>query len=66
MKKIDKIISAISNEIPENASLKFGTSLNPLLRSKIRIMALGRGPISPYVTAAVNDTNFPQSNHNQL
>ena len=66
LSKIDRIISAISNEIPEEASLKFGTSLNPMLRSKIRIMALGRGPISPYVTAAVNDTNFPQPNLSHL
>lgn len=64
--KIDKIISAISNEIPEEASLKFGTSLNPTLGSKIRIMALGRGPISPYVQAAADNSEFPQSNLNHL
>jgi cell division protein FtsZ len=61
LSKIDRIISTISSEIPEEASLKFGTSLNPSLGSKIRIMALGRGPISPYVKAAVNGTEFPLS-----
>ncbi|MFX0074838.1 MAG: cell division protein FtsZ [Candidatus Hermodarchaeota archaeon] len=63
---MDKIISTISSEIPEEASLKFGTSLNPTLGSKIRIMALGRGPISPYVQAAIDGTDFPCSNQNQL
>jgi len=62
LSKIDKIISAISNEIPEDATLKFGTALNPMLGSKIRIMALGRGPISPYVQAAGEESQFPQSN----
>ncbi|MHA2288074.1 MAG: cell division protein FtsZ [Promethearchaeota archaeon] len=64
--KIDRIISTISSEIPENASLKFGTSLNPTLGSKIRIMALGRGPISPYVQAAIHGTEFPHTNIGQL
>lgn len=62
LSKIDKIVSAISNEIPEDATLKFGTALNPMLGSKIRIMALGRGPISPYVQAAGEESQFPQSN----
>jgi cell division protein FtsZ len=62
LSKIDKIVSAISNEIPEDATLKFGTALNPMLGSKIRIMALGRGPISPYVQAAGDESQFPQSN----
>ncbi len=62
LSKIDKIISTISHEIPKEASLKFGTSLNPSLGSKIRIMALGRGPISPYVQAAVDNTEFPNIN----
>ena len=66
LSKIDKIVSAISNEIPEDASLKFGTSLNPTLGSKIRIMALGRGPISPYVQSAIDGTEFPHSNFSQL
>jgi len=62
LSKMDKIISTISNEIPKQASLKFGTALNPSLGSKIRIMALGRGPISPYVRASVDNTDFPNSN----
>jgi len=66
LSKIDRIISTISSEIPENASLKFGTSINPTLGSKIRIMALGRGPISPYVQAAIDGTEFPHSDLNQL
>lgn len=66
LSKIDRIISTISSEIPESASLKFGTSLNPTLGSKIRIMALGRGPISPYVQAAIHGTEFPHSNIRQL
>ena len=66
LSKIDRIISTISSEIPEDASLKFGTSLNPTLGSKIRIMALGRGPISPYVQAAIDGSKFPHSNINHL
>jgi cell division protein FtsZ len=66
LSQIDKIISTISSEIPEDASLKFGTSINPMLGSKIRIMALGRGPISPYVQAAIDGTEFPHSNFNKL
>jgi cell division protein FtsZ len=62
LSKMDKIISTISHEIPKEASLKFGTALNPSLGSKIRIMALGRGPISPYVSAAVDNTTFPNFN----
>jgi len=66
LSQIDKIISTVSSEIPEDASLKFGTSINPTLGSKIRIMALGRGPISPYVQAAIDGTEFPHSNISQL
>ncbi|TFG03958.1 MAG: cell division protein FtsZ [Promethearchaeota archaeon] len=62
LSKMDRIISTISNEIPKEASLKFGTALNPSLGAKIRIMALGRGPISPYVRAAIDNTEFPNSN----
>jgi cell division protein FtsZ len=62
LSKMDKIISTISHEIPKEASLKFGTALNPSLGSKIRIMALGRGPISPYVRAAVDNIAFPNTN----
>ncbi len=66
LSQIDKIISTVSSEIPEDASLKFGTSINPMLGSKIRIMALGRGPISPYVQAAIDGTEFPHSNFSQF
>ncbi len=66
LSQIDKIISTVSSEIPEDASLKFGTSINPMLGSKIRIMALGRGPISPYVQAAIDGTEFPHSNFSHL
>ena len=61
LSKIDKIVSAISTEIPEDASLKFGTALDPSLGSKIRIMTLARGPVSPYVKAAVDGVDFPNS-----
>jgi cell division protein FtsZ len=66
LSNIDRIISTISSEIPEDASLKFGTSLNPTLGSKIRIMALGRGPISPYVQEAIDGTEFPRTHISQL
>ncbi|MFX1586798.1 MAG: cell division protein FtsZ [Promethearchaeota archaeon] len=59
LSKIDKIIATITDEIPEEASLKFGTALDPSLKSKVRIMALGRGPISPYVQASMDGTDFP-------
>jgi cell division protein FtsZ len=54
LSNIDNIISTISHEIPEEAQLKFGTSMDPTLGSKIKIMALGRGPVSPYVKDAFN------------
>ncbi|MEJ2248714.1 MAG: cell division protein FtsZ [Candidatus Lokiarchaeota archaeon] len=58
--KIDKIISTISSEIPSEAQLKFGSNMDPQLGSKIRIMVLGRGPVSPYVRSAVDDDiSFP-------
>ena len=66
LSKIDKIIATITDEIPEEASLKFGTALDPSLKSKVRIMALGRGPISPYVQASMNGTDFPQPNFTTL
>lgn len=50
----DKIVSTISNEVPQDAKVKFGTSMDPNLETKIRIMVLGKGPISPYVKAAVD------------
>jgi cell division protein FtsZ len=66
LSKIDKIIATITDEIPEQASLKFGTALDPSLKSKVRIMALGRGPISPYVKASMDGTEFPQPNFTTL
>ena len=66
LSKIDKIIATITDEIPEEASLKFGTALDPSLKSKVRIMALGRGPISPYVQASMDGTDFPQPNFTTL
>jgi cell division protein FtsZ len=54
LSNINNIVSTISNEIPEDAQLKFGTSMDPTLGSKIKIMALGRGPVSPYIKDAFN------------
>jgi cell division protein FtsZ len=54
LSKMDRIVSTISNEIPRDAQLKLGTSMDPNLGSKIRIMVLGKGPVSPYVRAAVD------------
>lgn len=53
--KMDDIVSTISNEIPIEAQLKVGTAMDPNIGSKIRIMVLGRGPISPYVKTAVDN-----------
>ncbi len=52
---MDSIVSTISNEIPSTAQLKVGNAIVPELGSKIRIMALGNGPVSPYVTAAIDE-----------
>ena len=52
--KVDKVVSTISHEIPEKAHLKFGTSMDPTLGSKVKIMVVGNGPVSPYVRAALN------------
>ena len=52
---MDSIISTISDEIPSNAQLKVGNAVDPKLGSKIRIMVLGRGPVSPYVRAAIDN-----------
>jgi cell division protein FtsZ len=57
--KMDSIIATISNELPSSTQLKIGTAMDPEFGKKIRIMALGRGPISPYVRAALdNDDKF--------
>ena len=59
LSKVDKVISTISNEIPEEAQLKFGVQNKPDMGSKIKIMVLANGPVSPYVRAAVDsDIDF--------
>ena len=59
LSKVDKVISTISNEIPEEAQLKFGVQNKPDMGSKIKIMVLANGPVSPYVRAAVDsDKDF--------
>ncbi len=60
LSNVDKIVSTISNEVPQEAKIKFGANMDPELDTKIRIMVLGRGNISPYVRAAVNaDDDIP-------
>jgi cell division protein FtsZ len=60
LSNVDKIVSTISNEVPQEAKIKFGANMDPELDTKIKIMVLGRGNISPYVRAAVNaDDNIP-------
>ena len=54
LSKINKVLSTITKDIPQEAKLKFGTNMDPELGSKIRIMVLGKGPVSPYVRAAVD------------
>lgn len=54
LSNVDKIVSTISNEVPDRAKIKFGANLDPNLDTKIRIMVLGKGPISPYVRSAVD------------
>jgi cell division protein FtsZ len=59
LSKVDKVVSTISNQIPEDAQLKFGVQNKPDMGSKIKIMVLANGPVSPYVRAAVDaDINF--------
>lgn len=55
LNKVNKIVSTITNDIPPEAHLKFGTKLDPDLGSVIKIMVLGKGPVSPYVIHAVNE-----------
>lgn len=61
LSNVDKIVSTISNEVPQDAKIKFGANMDPNLEnSKIKIMVVGRGPISPYVRAAVDaDDDIP-------
>lgn len=59
LSKVDKVVSTISNMIPEEAQLKFGVQNKPDMGSKIKIMVLANGPVSPYVRAAVDsDIDF--------
>jgi cell division protein FtsZ len=63
LSKVDKVVSTISNEIPEEAQLKFGVQNKPDMGSKIKIMVLANGPVSPYVRAAVDsDIDFTPTN----
>ncbi len=63
LSKVDKVVSTISTQIPEEAQLKFGVQNKPDMGSKIKIMVLANGPVSPYVRAAVDsDIDFSQSN----
>ncbi len=54
LSKVNRIVSTISNDIPNRAELKFGVKMDPELASKIRISVLGKGPVSPYVKYAIN------------
>ncbi|MBY8984092.1 MAG: cell division FtsZ family protein [Candidatus Lokiarchaeota archaeon] len=54
LSKVDSVISTITNGIPESAQLKFGVQNKPGMGSKVKIMVLANGPISPYVQAAVD------------
>ncbi len=56
--KLDKIVSSVSSELPTKTQLKVGTTMDPGIGDKIRILVLGRGPISPYVRASVNDNDL--------
>ncbi len=57
LSKVDSVISTITNGIPENAQLKFGVQNKPGMGSKVKIMVLANGPVSPYVQAAVDSDN---------
>ncbi len=62
LSKVDKIVSTITDDIPPDANLKFGTNVDPSLRKSIKIMVLGSGPVSPYVRSAMDsDTKIPVS-----
>jgi cell division protein FtsZ len=55
LSKLDNVVSTISNELPSNTQLKVGTTMDPTIGEKIRILALGRGPVSPYVRASLEN-----------
>ncbi|MFX1425820.1 MAG: cell division protein FtsZ [Promethearchaeota archaeon] len=54
LSKVDSVISTITNGIPEEAQLKFGVQNKPDMGSKVKIMVLANGPVSPYVQAAMD------------
>ncbi|MHA2392054.1 MAG: cell division protein FtsZ [Promethearchaeota archaeon] len=57
LSKVDRIVSTITDGIPEEAQLKFGVQNKPDMGSKVKIMVLANGPVSPYVQAAVDSDN---------
>jgi len=57
LSKVDSVVSTITNGIPEKAQLKFGVQNKPGMGSKVKIMVLANGPVSPYVQAAVDSEN---------
>ncbi len=57
LSKVNSIVSTITNGIPEEAQLKFGVQNKPDMGSKVKIMVLANGPVSPYVQAAVDSDN---------
>jgi cell division protein FtsZ len=54
LSKVDSVVSTITEGIPERAQLKFGVQNKPDMGSKVKIMVLANGPVSPYVQAAVD------------
>jgi len=57
LSKVNSVVSTITNGIPEEAQLKFGVQNKPDMGSKVKIMVLANGPVSPYVQAAVDSDN---------
>jgi cell division protein FtsZ len=57
LSKVDSVVSTITSEIPEEAQLKFGVQNKPDMGSKVKIIVLANGPISPYVQAAEDSDN---------
>ncbi|MFO8017337.1 MAG: cell division protein FtsZ [Promethearchaeia archaeon] len=55
LSKINRIVSTISEVIPGSSQLKFGTSIDPTIGSKIRITFLANGVVSPYVKSLKNE-----------
>lgn len=57
LSKVDSVVSTITGEIPEEAQLKFGVQNIPDMGSKVKIMVLANGPVSPYLQAAIDSDN---------